>query len=285
MTKLSTLEDSKVIHAIVFGPPKSGKSLVVGKLAEHGFNLYWFDLEQGRKVLYQLSRPAQERINIFNIPDIKDYPIAIETCLKVVEFKKVKPLKICDTHGKVDCALCIKTPNAPFSELDFKLLTNKDILVFDSLTQLSNSAITQIMKGRDELAKPEWEDFRNQGVLLDKFLGNIQNAPYHVIVISHESAVEMQDGKEKLVPVCGTRNFSRNTAKYFDEVIYMDIFNKRHRANSSTTAVTDVLTGSRSGATLEKNPEASILELFTGASQTVTQSQEAAKILHEVKNQ
>jgi hypothetical protein len=280
MAKLSELEDTKVLHIILFGPPKSGKTRLAAQLAECGFTLWVFDLEQGRKSLFQLPKDAQERINIFNIPDIKDYPIAIETCLKVIQFSKT-PYRICDLHGKISCPLCMKDSKS-FSVLDFSKFGPKDVLIFDSLTQLSNSAMNSIMKGRDDLTKPEWEDFRNQGVLLDKFLGNIQNSPYNVIVISHEQDVKMQDGNEKLVPVAGTRNFSRNTAKYFDEVVYMDIYNLRHRASSSTTAVKDVLTGSRAGIALEKEVKPSLIYLFEGHGTVVTQDQQAKDLLKAV---
>jgi DNA polymerase III delta prime subunit len=280
MANLSTLEKPKAVHAMLYGPPKSGKTRLAGQLASEGFKLFWFDLENGSTTLFgSLDPESKKNVEVYRIPDLKTYPIAIETCLKVIEFRKV-PYRICDNHGKMDCPLCTKE-HKPISILDYSTFDDKSILVFDSLTQLSNSAMNHVMKGKgDELTTPEWPEFRAQGTLLDKFLGNIQNSPYHVVVISHEQDVKMNDGKEKLVPVAGTRNFSRNTAKYFDEVIYMDIFNKRHRASSSTTAITDVLTGSRTGAKLEDEKEPSLSYLFTG--KLKTGDQQAKEILEGV---
>ena len=74
----------------------------------------------------------------------------------------------------------------------------------------------------------------------------------------------MEDGKDKLVPTAGTRNFSRNSAKYFDEVIYCEIKNKRHIAASSTLYNGNILTGSRSGSVLESQENASLIPIFKG---------------------
>jgi hypothetical protein len=68
----------------------------------------------------------------------------------------------------------------------------------------------------------------------------------------------------KLVPTAGTKAFSRNTAKYFDEVIYCEVKNKKHIAASSTVYNGNILTGSRSGATLETQLEASLIPIFRG---------------------
>jgi DNA polymerase III delta prime subunit len=103
MPQLSTTQESSAKHILVYGPPKSGKSLLVGKLAEH-FNLIWFDLESGHDVLYQLPKSQQERIQLISIPDTSDYPIAIETCLKVI---RGGPGWVCSEHGKVNCPRCI----------------------------------------------------------------------------------------------------------------------------------------------------------------------------------
>ena len=82
-------------------------------------------------------------------------------------------------------------------------------------------------------------------------LSEIQNAPYNVICITHEVSTELEDGKEKLVPVAGTRNFSRNTAKYFDTVIYCEIKNGKHIAASKSTYANNILTGDRLGVEVE----------------------------------
>lgn len=290
--KLSAREKRKVVHAIAYGLPKVGKTELVGELAEHGFTLWWFDFENGSITLDRsVSETAKERINVFQIPDTKDFPIGIEVVLKVM-----KPGKhwICHKHGVVACGLCGKDNPAKkgFDQYDNTIFGDYDIVVFDSLTQISNSAMSHIGKNFDDTWKPEWEHYRTQGAMLDRFLSGVQNAPYHVIVLSHENEIERVDGTKQIVPVAGTTNFSRNTAKYFDEVIHLEIVNRTHRAASSTTYSIKTLTGSRSRLEIEKQfdpakpskdqPHITLLPIFTEQGITPTRNQQAEVALLKI---
>jgi len=256
--KLSQKSSSKSHRVLLFGPPKSGKTRLAGTLAS-SFNLIWFDLENGIDTLKQLPPADQERVEVLSIPDTRGFPIAIETLLKVI---KGAPVEICEAHGKVACAICRKD-NQPFVRVALNELSLDTVVVIDSLTQLTNSAIAHITKNQPEDYKLNYEDWGNLGKLMDTFLSYVQQAPFHIVCISHETEVEMEDGKQKLVPTAGTKNFSRNTAKYFDEVIYLEVKNKKHIAASSTTYGNNILTGSRSGTVLEATPgEASLVSIF-----------------------
>jgi hypothetical protein len=180
--------------------------------------------------------------------------------LKVIKGGKVD---ICEEHGKVSCAIC-KRDSKPFTTVELNALGGDTVVVIDSLTQLTNSAIAHITKNKPDDYKMEFDDWGNLGKLMDMFLSYVQQAPFSVICISHETEVEMVDGKSKIVPTAGTRNFSRNTAKYFDEVFYCEVRNKRHVVGSSTTYANNILTGSRSGQVTEGDGEASLIPIFTG---------------------
>jgi len=264
MAKLNTMEADKTKRVLVYGPPKSGKTELVGRLAEE-MNLIWFDLENGIDTLFKMPVEWQSRIEAVKIPDTRGYPIAIETCLKVIRGDEVV---ICEEHGKVGCPNCvdIKTktpkPGKEVTRVCLRELGTNDVVVFDSLTQLTNSAIANITRNKPDDYKLNYDDWGNLGKVLDTFLSYVQNAPFNVVCISHENAVEMNDGKEKLVPTAGTRNFSRNSAKYFGEVIYCEVVNKTHKFASSTLYKNNVLTGSRAGKKLEESKEPKLLEVF-----------------------
>lgn len=259
--KLSQKTASKSHRVLLFGPPKSGKTQLAGELSR-AFNLIWVDLENGVDTLLKLPVEQQERIEVISLPDTRTYPVAIETCLKLIKGSRGK---ICEQHGKWNCLSCAKTPEStPSVEVCLSELPLDTIVVFDSLTQLTNSAIAHITKNQPEDYKLDYDDWANLGKLMDVFLSHVQQAGFHVVCISHETEVKMEDGKDKLVPTAGTRNFSRNTAKYFDEVVYCEVKNKRHVAGSSTSYNSNILTGSRSGATLETQSEASLVPIFKG---------------------
>jgi hypothetical protein len=78
----------------------------------------------------------------------------------------------------------------------------------------------------------------------------------------------------KLVPTAGTRNFSRNTAKYFDEVFYCEVKNKKHIVASSSTYANNILSGSRTGQVLETQANPSLIPIFKGEIPTSQKAQE-----------
>lgn len=256
MAKLSSKHASSTHRVIVFGAPKSGKSLIAGALSEF-YNMIWVDMENGYEVLFQLPQEWQERVELIKLPDTRSFPVGIETCLKIVK----GPVSICEEHGKVGCMLC-KREGKEFTDVNLPALDNNSIVVFDSLTQLTNSAIAHITKGQPDDYKLNYDDWGNLGKLLDIFLSHLQQASYNVIVISHETEAETEGKKKTLVPVGGTRNFSRNVAKYFDHVVYAERKNKKHVFSCSSTHATTILTGSRTGALVEDAEEGSLLPIF-----------------------
>lgn len=256
---------------LVYGPPKSGKTALVGKLAEH-FKLHWVDLENGIKTLLNptlLDPKFRNNVNVINVPDHRMVPVGISTVLDIL---RGGPRRICYSHGKHACPLCVKRPEARWSDIDLSTFGDKDILVIDSLSQLSSSALSrvtlkEIQKPTGEEYKPTWDDYAAQGALMAQVLSLIQVLDLNIICISHETDTESVTGKDKVVPVAGTRNSSRLSPKYFDEVVYCTVFNKKHKAYNSTTYDPTVVTGGRYGVTLDdqKDSELSLLPLFQSA--------------------
>ena len=244
-------------RVLIYGPPKAGKTQLASTLAAE-YKILWFDLEAGYSTLLKLPQAQQENIELISIPDSKVFPIAIETMLKVVTGNKVA---ICEEHGKVSCPICKKDGKLEV-EIELKTLTEDWVVVIDSLTQLTNSAIAFITKGQPDDYKLDFSDWGNLKAIVEKFLSQIQQARYNVVCITHEESVELENGQQKIVPVCGSSKSSRNTGKYFDEVIYCELKNKKHITASSTTYANNILTGSRTDTIMEQMVEPSLLEIF-----------------------
>jgi len=252
---LNSYSEVRRTKVLVYGPPKSGKTALVGALAAAGFKLWWFDLEQGIKTLMNpqiLPAEYRKNISLFNIPDHRDYPVAIDAIRSLL---KGGIKKYCFDHGVSMCPQCAKNASAKWSEqIDLNSFGDKDILVIDSLSQLADSASNKVTR-KERIAnddyKESWDDYRTSGNYVKEVLGKIQVSKVNVCVISHDIDVEKDEKKEKIVPVGGTRNASLLTGKYFDEVIYMHVFNKRHVAHNSTTWSPTHLTGGRSSVNME----------------------------------
>lgn len=265
---LDDYDSAKRVKALIYGPPKSGKTALLAALAEAGYTLWWFDFENGIKTLLNpdiLKPQFRKNIKVFNIPDHRGYPIAIDVMREL--FKGGKK-KFCFLHGKNMCPLCSKEPGAKWSdEIDLSTFGDKDIFVGDSWTQIANSAANKVTLkewNKDPDYKMTFDDYRLQGMYQDEILSKIQVANIHVAMITHETDVEKSETKEKLVPNGGTRNYSKTMAKYFDEVVYLKVENKKHSVYSSTIYSNNVLTGGRSGVKLEDGKDASIVDVFKG---------------------
>lgn len=264
MPNLATIELTKEPQSvIVYGPPKSGKTLLMGMLAQ-GYRLHWFDLENGSATLFQLPQELHSNIELYKIRDTKDQPNAINSMLKIISGDKVT---ICDAHGKSTCTDCLRNKES-FSEINLSnLSTEKDIVVVDSFTQLTSSANAHATRGlnRDKNQNEEFSHWRYQGTLLEKYLDYVQNSTFNSVTIAHEMGVDQVDGTEKVMPAGGTKNFARNVAKYFGHIIYCDVKNSKHRAASSTTAHTKILTGSRTNIEVASDPHKLVLDIFRTA--------------------
>lgn len=277
-------------HVIIGGDPKSGKSTLVAQLAEQGFKLLWFSLDNGHSVLAKLSKKAQENIEIIVLPDTKDFPVAIDTIKKVLT--KSGEHKICDRHGQVSCLTCVKEGSS-FSIVDLLKLANDPentwIVVIDNISQLADSGENYVRKA-GKLAdddKTEWDHYSHWQFLMKSCMSAIQVAPYNIICLAHLVESEMEDGKKKLVPMVGSSVYSRKVGGYFDHVVFIEIENMSHKAASASTFRASVLTGSRADVVLEKQAKMTLLPFFDGTFKKVEQAgdiKHAQEILAKTSN-
>jgi len=252
MPSLDTFDSAEFGQSIIiYGPPRSGKTSLAATLVQEGYNLIYLDFEKGSQTLKAcVPQELKKNINLFRCDDTRERPQAITTAIKLLS---MKPKQICITHGVADCGACmLKKDPTLFETLDFSKLTTKDVVVFDTLTQLSESARNEATKDLTDFAKIEFKHYDKEGILLSMLLSAIQNAShFHRIVISHEVVVEQPDKSEKIVPAAGTKNFSKKVGKYFDHIVYTRVHNGKHQTASSTLFNSKFLTGSRSDLAME----------------------------------
>jgi hypothetical protein len=282
---VSDADISEIGHKILlFGPPKGGKTLEAGKLSQH-YNLHWIDVENGWKTLKQLPIEWQKRISLYYIADNKTEFWAAKAAEALF---RDKVLTICTNHHTVlsahakSCGMCtIEQKPQAIKTLDLSKLSNKtDVVVWDSFTQLSASTQAQSFgsSGMPAFKKMEYDNYNKQGFVLDSFGSLLQSSELNFVGISHEESLEMEDGKEKLVPKAGTRNFSRNFARYFDHCVYISVKNTKHTSSNLATNNAMALVGSRTPVNLEDPKSTGLVELMRSSKGSVEAAAAAAKI-------
>lgn len=261
-------------HSILlYGEPKTGKTTLAATLAmaPEIDRIFLFMLENGEDAIAtafkegRLTREALRKIIVIKISDTREDFNGIQTLLKTVASKKAA--WICDEHGIYECVTC-KKANKDGTAFDHKSLTKRDVIIIDSLSQAGVSALNQACAGMPSEYKPGFDEYGACGKWLADLCTWIQAAPYcTIIAITHVLLLEdARDGKEsKLYPLCGTKNFSMNVAKYFGTVIFLKKKMGKLTAISGVFENSRLLTGSRLGLLLEKQKELDLVAAMRDA--------------------
>jgi len=273
-------------HSILlYGPPKAGKTKLVGTAAKIAQlkRIFWIDLENGVETLLNAGLSDEElaKIIVIKVSDTRDNPIGIETVLKT--FTSKVPVDLCELHGRVDCAECKKSGNG-FIKFHLGGCTHDDLVVIDSGSQLGDSALAAACLGKPNMFKPTFDEYG----MVNKWLGDVcsviqQCANTNFVVITHEVAFEDDEGKDKIGPLMGSKQFCQKVAKFFGTVVYVHKKMNRHVAGSSSTYRGDLLTGSRINVALETSKEPSMYDILVSGGVLKAPSADATQVPQEQK--
>lgn len=260
-------KDPRGAHAMLFyGEPKTGKTTLAASIAmaPEIDRVFLFDSDKGKDAIItaynegRITKEALAKIILISISDTREDFNAIETMLKTVASKQ--PAWICDEHGKVNCLEC-KKANKPGLTFDYKSLTKRDVVVTDSLSQVGTSALNMACKGQPAEYKLTFDEYGAAGKWLSDFLTVVQACQtcIHICVTHVLLEEDEKDKSKKLYPLCGTRNFSMNCAKFFGTVVYLKKHMGKLKAFSGVHAAPNLMTGSRLGILLEKQSEVDLV--------------------------
>ena len=260
---------SRPNHSILlYGPPKTGKTQLVGTAAKiKEFNrIIWVDLENGSETLLHMGLSEQEldKIDLIRIPDTRETPRGCETVLKM--FSAKEDIKICHSHGKVNCVEAECKSSDAYTIFNLRKLTHKDLLVIDSGSQLGDSSLSMACLGKPLEFKPGWDEYGLSNKWLGDILSVIQQATFtNFVVITHEMITEEEVNgvkRDKIFPLMGTKAFCAKVSKYFGTVVYAEIKLGKHAAGSSTTYKANHVTGSRVNVKIEGSKDLSMRAIF-----------------------
>ena len=259
----------KLNHSILlYGSPKTGKTQLVGTAAKikEFDRIVWIDLENGSETLLHMGLTEEEldKIELIRIPDTRETPRGCETILKM--FSSKEDIKICHSHGKVNCVEAECKSSDSHTIFNLRKLTHKDLLVIDSGSQLGDSSLSMACIGKPVEFKPGWDEYGLSNKWLGDILSVIQQATFtNFVVITHEMITEEEVNgvkRDKIFPLMGTKAFCSKVSKYFGTVVYVEIKMGKHTAGSSTTYKANHVTGSRVNVKIESSKELSMRAIF-----------------------
>lgn len=232
--KLSSLSNNDLPKRILlYGAPKTGKTLMAGQVASK-YKVHFIAVEPNSAptLINNLTEQEKENTEIYQLPDSQENPVAIRMLPEI--FKLKKPVQYCLRHGKTVCVECMKAKE-PFDKIDFRSLGKNDVVVIDSASQLTDSVMGFVGADKEAGYKFSFNDWGDVSRMLCNFMSLAQASPFTLIVIAHESIVTMPDGSERLVPALGSRNTSKSFARYFTDVIYCEFDGKFKRYSSQSS--------------------------------------------------
>lgn len=262
---------------LIYGPPKAAKTWFAATIAKVPYikRVFYFDIENGSETLETMVREGAltdeqaAKVTIYQIPDTRDVPMAMETIMKVLTVRADHC--ICTVHGKINCVVCADKDDkgiaTKFNGQHFNIaeLTDADVFILDSGSELGNSVLHYYLRDKDRDFKPGWDEYGPTALVLTDACTVIQRARTNFIVVTHEVvATREENDKEvdKYYPLMGSKNFSMLCAKYFSHVAYLEMKLGLHQGGTRTDYRKDVVTGSRGGWQLEKAKKLDLSLLF-----------------------
>jgi hypothetical protein len=210
------------------------------------FTLHWFDIESGSAyILGALPKEFWGNVNLYNVADLPDNPRALKLMDKVLRPMLATQRVWIGPQGDAQ-----EKPVAGWEEFSTHKLTANDVIVVDSGTALSNSAMNRalgsVMEAEMAFAKKEFDHYGKQGFYLSNILSRMKQLPCHVVFIMHETVLENLNGTKQIQPLFGTRAFAKTIIRDFNHILYLYRKNNKHCITSSTTHSAHIIARSSS---------------------------------------
>lgn len=265
-------EEPKNQSILIYGDSGTGKTRLAATVAEIPWveRVFWLDLENGLQTVLNmgLSDTALKKIIPYRMGDTRKDPYVLNTIQKM--YSSETDLNLCEEHSRLNCLACTKAKQG-FQTFNMTKLTNRDVIILDTGTELFDSIANFMLKGQPDDAILQIQEWGSALNFLKPVLQVIKNGRYgHTIMTAHTMYVHTYQGKPpnreivktKEFPMLGTQNFAPKAGGYFGTIINVRIGGNKHAGLSSTLGKPNVQARSRAGVCLEKEADLHMKHFF-----------------------
>lgn len=281
MPQLSDHQSSSVTKMLFIGDSGSGKTGALASLAQAGYKLRILDLDSGLDVLSNLLRDPKSPYGAEALKNVTYETITDP--MKVVAGKLVpsratvwqRAIQLLQ-HWRV-AKPTVKGPDGkdlPVEyEYDFGPLVTwgeKDILVIDSLTMLSNAALNFVLSMNARLGQqPHQSDWYTGQQMIESLLQMLydENVRCNVILISHISYIGEENGPQHGYPASLGKALSPKIGRYFNTCVMAKSSgagaNVQRKIITNSTQMVELKTSSPLNIKPEYPLSSGLAEIFT----------------------
>ena len=263
---------------LVWGPPRTGKTRWVSSIAKAPQikKIFFWDNENGFESIIHatnadgtpyLSEAELTKINLIPILDTPERPLAAETLLKAFSSTS-RTIYLDSANGKV---------RAKGKEIDSDVCISPEdwgpdtAHVIDTIGQLGVSVLNLArLEMGDVKDQRRWYQFAHQH--LNNFFTMVQASNAYIICVTHVLTDEVVLARDKsgnptstrddYYPLCLSKNYAMNVAKYFGSVIYRYIDGFSFAHVSTPTKKRGIQAGTRTNIDISSLPDATLPEVL-----------------------
>jgi hypothetical protein len=264
MAKLEDHKSTSVTKLLLIGDSGAGKTGSLASLAKAGYNLRIIDLDSGLDVLSNILRhdkspEAKGALDRVEFETITDSMRAVNN--------KLIPNKATVWQRTINLLNDWKTDTANFGPLIS--WGEKDILVIDSLTMLSNAALNFTLSLNARLGQqPHQSDWYTGQQMIESLLQMLydSNVKCNVILISHIAYIGEENGPVHGYPSSLGKSLPPKIGRYFNNTLMVKTTgqgtNQKRKILTRTSGVVELKNSAPMNVKAEYDVENGLAEYF-----------------------
>jgi hypothetical protein len=238
MPKLSAHQSAQTTKLLLVGDTGSGKTGSLASLAGAGYNIRILDLDNGADALANILKDPKSPYGADAL-DRVDYE-TITDSMKNMNGRLI-PAKASVWQRAVGLLANWKTPTADFGPL--VSWTDKDVLVIDSLTFLSNAALQFVLSMNARLGQQaQQQDWFQGQQLIEGLLQMLydDNVKCNVVVTSHIQFIGEDNGPQKGYPSSLGKALGPKIGRYFNSVLMAKTSGSKRKILTNTAPMIEL---------------------------------------------